>query len=131
MANAAITSTPDEWKLTGITKGEGQCECCSRALTQRVFEVSHPAHGAVALGRRCAAKATGYKPNAVEKAAAQAARLTECARRREIVAAAYPTMDPFGDVPSTAVTTDCWWGGRGWAAYATWAEYIDACTARA
>jgi hypothetical protein len=131
MANAAITSTPGEWKLTGITKGEGQCECCSRALTQRVFEVSHPAHGAVALGRRCAAKATGYKPNAVERAAAAAARWAELETRRAVVAAAYPAMDVNGHVLSTAVTTDCWWGGRGWAAYSTWAEYVDTCTARA
>lgn len=152
----AFTATRGAWSLTGITPGAGQCDCCSRRITQRVFEVSHPRHGLAQLGRRCAAKATGYAASAIERELARVARCAEIARRRAIIAAAYPIFTqvyadmlawqgmsdeernaapdrhPGADYMrlyerfTTAATVDCWWGGRGYAAYATWQEYVEA-----
>lgn len=155
-AKAAVAGTAGQWQLTGIGYTESSCECCARRITQRVFQVQHPRHGIALLGRRCAAKATGYKPNAIERAAEAAARTLELDRRRAIVADSYPALaeaqthriaamaqaraDGFegsyagwtreSDLFSTAVTEDAWWGGRGYSAYATWAEYLDNCLAR-
>ena len=85
MTNVAATAR--EWTLTGIAKGAGQCDCCSRRITQRVFEVEHPTLGTANLGRRCAAKATGYQATAIERELARIARMAELDRRRDIVAA--------------------------------------------
>jgi prevent-host-death family protein len=38
-AKQAITQTAGQWKLTGIDHQSGQCECCTRAITQRVFHL--------------------------------------------------------------------------------------------
>lgn len=144
-----ITATPGQWKLAGIEATAGQCDCCSRALTQRVFTVSHPELGKRQLGRRCAAKATGYAPTALDRQLASALRIAEVARRVEIVAAAFPAaaaelataqnaytesgegaywaaLTPAAQRMQNATTEDAWWGGRGWTAYANWQEYMVA-----
>lgn len=153
---ALVTDTAGQWKLTGIDAQTGQCDCCSRQLTQRVFQVAHPDHGALSLGRRCAAKATGWAASAIEREQARIVRLAEVARRREIIAAERPVFaghladmlawqaltdeqrrnasrrdwdaayGHLSELFSTAATEDSWWGGRGWTAYATWVEYVDA-----
>ena len=33
------------YRLTGITRTSGQCDACSRELTQRVFSVAHKVTG--------------------------------------------------------------------------------------
>jgi hypothetical protein len=158
MTNVAATAR--EWTLTGIAKGAGQCDCCSRRITQRVFEVSHPTLGVAALGRRCAAKATGYPATAIERELARIARMAELDRRRDIVATEFPelaaayeacaaayrqavadgrnpeaaralTWSSEVEIFQTAYQVDCWWGGRGWAAYDTYGEYITECLTRA
>lgn len=152
MADATITSTPREWTLTGITAGAGQCDCCTRRVTQRVFQVAHPDHGAAHLGRRCAAKATGYPTTAVERMAARAVRRAEITRRRVTVAAEYPDLaadwadfealcrarraegydpsqirQPVGALLfQEATIEDSWWGGRGRTAYPDYHAYIAA-----
>lgn len=118
-----------EYRLTGITRGSGSCDRCSRELTQRVFAVTHKVTGAeLFLGRRCAAKATGYPTNAVERQVMIALRIAEVDRRQAIVAAAFP-VSAAAEYPaaeyhlvSTAVTEDMFWGGRrdgGWRDYLT------------
>jgi hypothetical protein len=135
------TATPLEakaYRLTGITSTSGQCDACSRELTQRVFSVAHKTTGATLdLGRRCAAKATGYPTTRIEREAAVALRVAEMARRREIIAAEFPvvaeawaarTPGEYGTkaaiLGDTASTEDMWWNGRQGGAYATWQEYL-------
>jgi hypothetical protein len=79
--------------LTGITLGSGQCDRCGRELG-RVFGVRWPDGTEQTLGRRCAAKATGWAAGAVEREAARLRRLAErderrTARRAELVAAGH------------------------------------------
>lgn len=137
----AVTTTArieaKAYRLTGITRTSGQCDACSRELTQRVFSVAHKVTGeTLDLGRRCAAKATGYPTTRVEREAAVALRVAEVARRREVIAAEFPAVAqawaerPYGEYGSqaailgeTAATEDMWWNGRG-GAYATWQEYL-------
>jgi len=52
--------------LTGITSTQGQCEACGRELG-RVFTVRYTDGTIAELGRRCAAKATGWAAGAVER----------------------------------------------------------------
>ena len=152
-AAAHITrTTAGTWKLTGIQATTGACECCARRITQRVFEVVHPVHGSAFLGRRCAAKATGYTVNMVERMAAVEARVAEVARRREVIRAEFPDMvavhDAFLDearaartagrnpdtlpqptafrMVQTVATEDGWWGDRNRTAYPTWQAYVAA-----
>lgn len=147
------TIAPASCRLTGITQTSGQCDCCTRPLTQRVFAVIDTSTGTeYALGRRCAAKATGYAPNAVEREARIAARLVEIDRRRKVIAAAFPTVaaawaardveyarvkaaghstdrvygTQAAHVGDTALCEDAWWGGHNRTAYATWQGYITA-----
>lgn len=142
---------PGAYRLTGITKATGQCDCCARNLTQRVFAVAHKTTGEeLALGRRCAAKATGYAVTTVERQAAIAARIAEVARRRTVIAASYPQVAKawadrdrlvetrraqnldvsavYGDKPAylgdTAAYEDSWWGGPGTNRYTTWQDYL-------
>lgn len=116
-------------RLTGIQHAKGACENCGRELTVRVFQVAYPDGSVQSLGRRCAAKATGYKPNLVEREAARAARLAETARRRAIVLAAYPGLDPT--IASKAACNDGWWGARlDPRCYGTWQDYVEAMLAR-
>jgi hypothetical protein len=146
-------TTAGSWTLTGIQSTTGECDCCSRRITQRVFEVNHPQHGTALLGRRCAAKATGYAVTAIERQAQVAARIVEIARRVETVRAEFPTLvaeydafrtecraireagggnpqslrQPVGfTLTQTVAVQDSWWGGRGWTAYATWQDYLAA-----
>lgn len=109
------------YRLTGIVKTAGECEACSREITQRVFVVANAAGAELGLGRRCAAKATGYAANAVEREAARAARLAEVNRRYAIIAAEFPHVDD--DLRMVAATEDAWWGGRG-NSRGTWQEYL-------
>ncbi len=150
---ARVTIAPGAYRLTGITSTTGQCDCCTRNLTQRVFAVAHKTTGGeLTLGRRCAAKATGYAVTAVEREARIAARLAEIKHRTAIVATAYPhiaaawaardaacsrlraagrdTTSCYGDhtaiVGSTAVTEDRLWSGRDTTRFGNWRAYLDA-----
>lgn len=135
---ASVKIEAKAYRLTGITRTSGQCDACSRELTQRVFSVAHRVTGeTLDLGRRCAAKATGYPTTRVEREAAVALRVAEVARRREIIGAAFPVVAqawaerPYGEYGSkaailgdTASTEDMWWNGRTGGAYATWQDYL-------
>lgn len=119
-----------EYRLTGITAGSGNCDRCNRELTQRVFAVAHKTTGAeMFLGRRCAAKATGYATTAVEREAARVVRIAEVNRRLAIIAVDYPTYSAVTDyqrgeyhVIATAATEDMFWGGR---RDGEWRDYLD------
>lgn len=79
--------------LTGITATSGQCDRCGRELG-RIFGVRWPDGSEQNLGRRCAAKATGWAAGAVEREAARLRRLAErdarrAAHRAELVAAGH------------------------------------------
>lgn len=137
MLNSLVSQTARQWKLTGITNGAGQCECCSRRLTQRVFQVAHPDGTVVQLGRRCAAKATGYAVSAIERQLRVALRVAEVRRREAIIRAAYPELGEAYDATqqtgrwtgeaelfSTAATEDGWWGDRNRTAFPTWQAYV-------
>ncbi len=108
-----------EYRLTGITRGSGNCDRCARELTQRVFAVTHKVTGdELFLGRRCAARATGYPTNAVERQVMIALRTAEVERRRAIVAEAFPES-AAAEYPAveyhlfwTSITEDMFWGGR-------------------
>lgn len=108
-----------EYRLTGITQGAGNCDNCARELTQRVFAVTHKVTGAkLLLGRRCAARATGYPTTAVERQAMVALRIAEVDRRQAMVAAAFPESAAVTDYTRaeyhlfwTAVTENMFWGG--------------------
>ncbi len=104
------------YRLTGIERAAGSCDACGRELTQRVFSVVDKATGTVALelGRRCAAKATGYPANAIERQVAVAARFPTFA------AAEYPALEYH--LCATAATEDMWWnGGR---RDGQWVDYL-------
>lgn len=62
--------------LVGIYKGEGTpCDDCGRELSARQFRVRVTATGELrVLGRRCAAKATGYPTTRIEHEALRAER---------------------------------------------------------
>ncbi len=148
-----ITATAGQWKLTGIAATTGSCDCCTRQIRQRVFSVAHPDGTTAQLGRRCAAKATGYRYNRLEAAERSARRVAEMRRREEIVAAAYPALGAeyaaanenartarasgesgesiyrFFDggcaLFQTATTEDGWWGDRNRTAFESWEAYLD------
>ncbi len=117
-----------EYRLTGITRGAGNCDRCARELTQRVFAVTHKTTGEeLFLGRRCAARATGYPTTAVERQAMMALRLAEVDRRQAIVAADFPES-AAAEYPTaayhlfwTAVTEDMFWDGR---RAGEWRDYL-------
>ncbi len=124
------------YRLTGIVKGAGNCDACGRELSQRVFTVAHKETGATLdLGRRCAAKATGYPTTAIERQAAMALRIAEVARRRKVVAAEFPQFSAVTDFNTaeyhligTAVTEDMFWnGGR---RDGEWRDYLNHHNAR-
>ena len=153
---AIVTHLPGTALLTGIGHTSGSCEACGRELTQRVFQVDWPDGTQELLGRRCAAKATGYAAGAVERAAAIAARLIEHDARRETIRKAFPALVAARDEAAaaylaaraagintetlpyskaatligTAVAEDSWWGGRGWTAYPSWQAYLTECSTR-
>jgi hypothetical protein len=111
-------------EFLGRAAQRGECMKCGRELG---MTYALRLNGkAVTYGRRCAARAMGWATSRVEMAAIQAERADELARRRAVIAAERPDM---ADVPfhlvATAAAQDCWWGGRGWAAFATWQEYLD------
>lgn len=88
------------------------CADCDRELTARLFTVTCVATGAVrVVGARCAAKATGFKVNALEREIRRVARMAETARRRAVLAAEYgATIDPaVGSVFTEAVVWDEMW----------------------
>lgn len=104
-------------KLLGIRKGQGNCEHCSRELTARLFTVETDNGQTVQLGRRCAAKATGYKVNQVEQEARRIVRMAETARRRQIISAEYPTLS---DDQVREIAVDDWmWNSGEWHTAAT------------
>jgi hypothetical protein len=122
------------YKFTGVVAGAGTCDACSRECTQRVFTVEHRETGVkLDLGRRCAAKATGYPTTAIEREAARAARLAEVDRREAICAAAYPALaaiDAAGDFMAdgyglirVAATEDMFWEGG--YREGQWRGYLD------
>jgi hypothetical protein len=79
--------------LTGITHDAGQCDRCGRELG-RIFGVRWPDGTEQSLGRRCAAKATGWAAGAVEREAARLRWLADrdarrAAHRTELVAAGH------------------------------------------
>jgi hypothetical protein len=76
--------------LTGITSEQGQCDACGRELG-RVFSVRYQNGTEGTLGRRCAAKATGWAVGAVEREANRTAWLAardekRASHRAELVA---------------------------------------------
>ena len=105
--------------LTGITRMDSACECCGRSLS-RVFGVRYPDGREMDLGRVCAAKATGYRPNTVEREAAAAARRAVVAERVRIVLDAFPTL-PDALALDVAVTDAVWDGtAREWNRWQDW-----------
>ncbi len=114
----ASTATA-EYKLTGIVAGAGSCDRCTRELRQRVFTVTHKTTGDIlTLGRRCAAKATGWATTAVEPQARAADRIAEVNRRLAIIAVDFPIYSQVTDYQrgeyhliATAATEDMFWGG--------------------
>ena len=77
-ATATRTRTaPKSATLLGIDKAQGDgCDDCGRELSARLFRVRVTATGEVRhLGRRCAARATGYPTTRLEHEAAAAERL--------------------------------------------------------
>ena len=91
-ATTAQLPATGEWTLTGVQAEQGGCDCCARRITQRVFHVHHDTYGDMLLGRRCAARATGYAVNRLERAEAGARRGIVMAARRALVLAAYPSV---------------------------------------
>ena len=85
-----ISATAGEWTLTGIVKADTACQCCTRRVRARAFQVNHPEYGELELGRRCAVRATGWKQP--ERGARIAARVAEVKRRQEVVGAAFPAL---------------------------------------
>lgn len=111
-------STPRA-SLTGITRMESACECCGRSLG-RVFGVRYPDGREMDLGRVCAAKATGYRPNVVEREAASAARRAVVAARLAEVRDAFPSL-PESLALDVAVTDTVWDGtAREWHRWQDW-----------
>jgi hypothetical protein len=51
--------------LTTITNGTTACDCCGRRIT-RQYIVTYPFGQTAALGRKCAAIATGWDPKSLE-----------------------------------------------------------------
>lgn len=121
---------------------------CTRELTQRLFTVEHRiTRETRTLGRRCAANATGYAANTVEREAAKAARIAEVSRREAIIADRFPrvaaawtehselvadarvngydTSTVYGgrlaQLGSVAATEDSYWGGR---RDGEWVDYL-------
>jgi hypothetical protein len=92
-AHAARTA-PRSATLIGIDAPEGaHCQDCSRELTARLFRVRVTATGEVRyLGRKCAARATGYPTTRVEHEALRAERTREANR-----AAALGTVEQLAD----------------------------------
>lgn len=103
--------------LTGWTLSATQA-ARMLASAERVAEVdrrriivaaAYPEHAAsyAALADACAAaKAAGY-----DMTSGYAQVTPETARKAALF--------------SEATVTDCWWGGRGWSPFASWAEYLD------
>lgn len=105
--------------LTGITRIDTACECCGRNLG-RVFAVRYPDGRVMDLGRVCAAKATGYRANTVEREARAAARLAlvEARVRQVMDAAPGITTDNAREV---AVTDNVWDGNaQAWHRWQDW-----------
>jgi uncharacterized protein (DUF2237 family) len=117
-------------KLTGITRDSGCCDRCDRDLGL-IFQVVYPDGSTASLGRKCAAKATGFRPDRVAQAAKAAARLTLVAARVRQAAAVYPTALP--DDVHQAATDDRLWDGTGYAhrgGFADWRDYLAGMAAR-
>ena len=122
-------------RLTGVAAGSGVCADCARELRVRVFEVQAPDSARRVLGRRCAARATGWAAGRLEREVERAARLVVLEGRRVVVADLFPVLagavypQALWDVLSTAVGEDRWWDGRGPAhdgMYPDWQSYVQA-----
>lgn len=105
--------------LTGITRMESACDCCGRSLG-RVFGVRYPDGREMELGRVCAAKATGYRPNTVEREAASAARRAVVAARLAEVRDAFPGLTE--SLALDVAVTDAVWDGtaEAWHRWQDW-----------
>lgn len=136
------------YAFRGRAVGATACSCCNRPL-RYLYRLEGPA-GVVVMGRRCAARAMGWPTNSVEAEAARlewmavrdarmavvvaafpdlaatAAREAEAAAERRAAGYAVNAVGTATSLLSTAVVSDCWWGGPGWAGYATWEEYLAA-----
>jgi len=63
--------TPRSATLLGIYRGEGTaCDACGRELSARQFRCTTADGSLLVLGRRCAARATGYPTTRLEHLAA-------------------------------------------------------------
>lgn len=76
-------------KLIGIEMGRGACDHYDRELSLRKFRVNVDGETLI-LGRRCAAKATGFNPAKVDREAQRIARIALTAERRGTVSAEFP-----------------------------------------
>lgn len=92
---AKIRTAPKSAELLGIDAPEGfHCQDCDRELTARLFRVRVTATGEVRyLGRKCAARATGYPTTRLEHEAKRAEEL----RRWEIEVATTWTAEQLAD----------------------------------
>lgn len=93
-ATHAARTAPRSATLLGIDAPEGaHCQDCSRELTARLFRVRVTATGEVRyLGRKCAARATGYPTTRIEHEALRAERTREADR-----AAALGTVEQLAE----------------------------------
>lgn len=121
------TTTDGTAKLTGISRAEGVCDRCDRDLGT-VYGVVYPDGTEATLGRKCCAKATGFRPNAIEREARAAARKALVAERQAEIEAAYPDALPADAL--TAATEDRLWDGRGTGAYTDWRDYLTTMAGR-
>jgi hypothetical protein len=95
-------TAPRSATLLGIDAPEGaHCQDCDRELTARLFRVRVTATGEVRyLGRKCAARATGYPTTRIEHEARRAEQMRESNR-----AAALGTVEQLADTYRQNVVT--------------------------
>lgn len=102
-------------RLIGIEMTGGACERCDKELAKVRFVV-RDGDRLMVLGKKCAAKVTGWKSNEVERQARQAVRAVVLAERRERLTAEFPTLSDaqIGDV----IASDWAWRGEEWREFA-------------
>ena len=98
-------------KLLGIEMGRGTCDHCDRELSLHRFRVNVDGE-TLTLGRRCAAKATGFNPAKVDHEAQRIARLALTAERRGTVSSAFPGLD--AEQVGEIATADYLWRQDTW-----------------
>lgn len=129
-----MTSTAtDKPRLIGIEAAPGTCDRCDKELSKRRFIVQDGDQRLI-LGKKCAARITGWKFSEVDRQARMAARATVIADRRGRLLAEFPALTVaqtssdvargnviIGDV----VASDWAWRGDEWRAFVQ--RHLDDC----